>query len=143
MLGTLFAIVQWWIGMWDLRGQTAWTMSSIGLFFVLASSLYVQARLVCAHIPPEGAVDLKAFHRQEGWKYTTAAAVTTLLSMLLTYLYSGTAEAWLAESATTWLFLACAIAATLFRNRWVQAIALIVSLAAWAWLFSTLQAPLT
>ena len=143
MLSWLMAIVSWWIAMWGLREQKTWTMPAIGLLFVAACSLYLSARLVCAHIPAEGQVDLRVFHRQEGWKYATSSAALIVLSILMTYSYGATAEGWLAENIVNWPFLAASVAAAVFPNRWVQTVAVSVILATWVWFFATLQSALT
>src|SRR5690606_21652576 len=80
MLNILLAIVAWWLSLWDLRAETAWSMPTVLVLFVVACVLYVLARMVSAPIPAEGPVDLQLYHRQEGRKYAGLFAAECALT---------------------------------------------------------------
>lgn len=145
MLLSLVCVVAWWIGVWDLRAQKVWDMGTIGYYFVMACALYLQARLACPPIPADGPVDLQAYHRREGRKYTTAGAIVALATAI-TNAFGGQAQglaAWSAQNqAIIPMVLAATAAAVFTRHRWVQALALLVQGTMWVWYFAALQPPL-
>jgi uncharacterized membrane protein len=143
MLNVLLAIVAWWISLWDLRSATSWTMPTVLIFFAVASLLYLLARLVSAPIPPEGIVDLRKYHMDEGRKYAGLFTVEVALTMLTIYMYGSGTKNWLAENDANWPTIAACLAATISLNRWVQSAALLVITATWVWYFVTLQSALS
>lgn len=142
-LNILLAIVAWWISLWDLRTEKSWPMPTVLIFFAVACLLYLLARLVSAPIPAEGPVDLQAYHRNEGWKYAGLFTVEVALTMVTIWMYGSGTQNWVGENAANWPTIVACFAATVSRNRWVQASALIVILAVWVWYFVTLQSALT
>ena len=145
MLASLLAPIAWWIGLWELRAQKAWPMPTVGLFFLLAGLLYLQTRLICPRIPAEGPIDMRAYHRAEGWKYLAAYAVLGVLTLAVNTAFGQTAGLgdWLDKSRAVLPLTLAAVAAAIFKQRAVQACAVIVELAAWAWYFTSLQSTLT
>ncbi len=63
--------------------------------------------------------------------------------MLTITKYGSSTQNWVRENAANWPTIAACVAATLSRNRWVQAVALIVILSVWVWYFVTLQSALS
>ena len=66
MLVSLLATCAWWIGLWDLREVKVWTIGLIAFFFLMASALYLLARMVSPRIAHDGEIDLVAFHSARG-----------------------------------------------------------------------------
>ncbi|HVU29104.1 MAG TPA: hypothetical protein VHE36_01775 [Sphingomicrobium sp.] len=143
MLNVLLAIVAWWISLWDLRAAASWTMGTVLIFFVVASLLYLLARLVSAPVPAEGTVDLNAYHHEEVRKYAGLFTLEVALTMLTIHLYGAGTQNWVGENAANWPTIAASLAATISRNRWVQAGAILVILLVWTWYFATLQSALS
>lgn len=144
MFLALVCVLGWWVGLWDLRTRAVWTMPVIWLFFLSAAAQYLLARLVCAHIPTEGPVDLVAYHAQEAWKYQGAYAVVIGLAIVNDYVFSSEAREWLTQNIALWPMLAACLAPAVFRrNRLVQTAAVIALAGLWLWLFVALQNPLT
>jgi hypothetical protein len=145
MLMSLLMTCAWWIGLWDLHDLKEWTIGVIGFFFFVAAGFYVLTRMVSPRIPHDGAVDLVAFHAEEGRKYLvafTALALITAGTNSVLGQASGAGQ-WQAQNlAVIPMALAAALAAVFIRTRWVQVAALVVELAAWAVYFGVLQAPL-
>lgn len=147
MTFALFGVLAWWIGLWTLRAIPAWRMDAVGVFFLLAGVLYLEARLVCARIPAEGIVDLGAFHRREGRKYMAVWTALTVLTMAINIGYLGTltgnfAEVLAKNQAVLAMFVA-GLTGTIFSDRRVQLGAVLLNSAAWAWYFGTLQGALS
>jgi hypothetical protein len=143
MLNILLAIVAWWISLWDLRTTASWTMLTVMIFFAVACLLYLLARLVCAPVPQEGPIDLRQYHRDEGWKYAGLFTAEVALTMLTIHMYGAATQNWVAENEANWPTIVAALAATVTRNRWVQIAALVVIMAVWVWYFATLQGALS
>ena len=145
MLVALLVNCAWWIGLWDLHVITVWTNGLIAFFFAMASLIYVMTRMVSPRIPHEGALDIVAFHRQEGRKYIAFYASVCLLTIGTNSLLgpaTGAAE-WPAQNfAVTPMFLAAVIAAVFIRTAWIQVAALVIELVAWGVYFAALQQPL-
>ena len=145
MLVSLLATCAWWIGLWDLREVKVWTIGLIAFFFLMASALYLLARMVSPRIAHDGEIDLVTFHSQEGRKYIAAfagiAAVTVLTNSVIGQA-AGAAQ-WPAQNyAVGPMALAAVAAATFIRNIRIQIAALVVELAAWAVYFAFLQSSL-
>ncbi len=88
-LYAFLAALTYWINMWDLRNLASWNMGLVAIFFAISSMLYLEIRLVCLRVPPEGTVDVAAFHQQEGWKYTAGFAVLSGFTLLFNIFYFG------------------------------------------------------
>lgn len=142
MLNVLLAIVAWWLSLWDLRAETSWPLPTVLVFFAVACLLYLLARLVSAPIPEEGAVDLQHYHQVEGRKYAGLFAFEMALTISTVFLYGSSSANWIASNEASWPTLAASLAAALTGNRWVQALALVVTMAMWVWYFATLQSAL-
>jgi hypothetical protein len=65
------------------------------------------------------------------------------LTMVTIWMYGSGTQNWVGENVANWPTIAACLAATVSRNRWVQALALVVILAVWVWYFVTLQSALT
>jgi hypothetical protein len=141
----LLSLVGWWIGMWDMRGLSAWSTPMIGFLFLVAFVLYLQIRFTCPEVAAEGEIDLPAFHRENGRDYIAAFAVTALLTIGANVLFGemGSVREMIVQNlAVVPMFVIAVIAAVSFRP-WVQAGAAVAQLALWAWYFATLQSALT
>ena len=149
VLVVLLAIIAWWLGIWDLRGQDSWPTATIAFFFGAASGLYVLARIACPHIPAGGEIDLRQFHEREGPKYMLGFgdfAVFTVGTNTYFGMTSGatsSAGTWLTQNAAVIPMAIAAFAAGFSPRRVVQVMALIVELAMWGWYFWSLQGALT
>jgi hypothetical protein len=144
MFLALVCILAWWVGLWDLRTRGLWTMPVIWLFFLSAAAQYLLARLVCAHIPSDGTVDLVAFHANEGWKYLCAYAVVIGLTIILDYVFGSEAAEWLTQNSAFWPMLAACAAAVVFRkNGLIQSASVLAVSGLWLWFWWKLQGPLT
>lgn len=144
MLAALLPVVAYWIGFWELRNLPTWSMTSVGVFFLIACLLYLETRLVCPRIPSEGTIDLDEYHLTEGRKYAGGYAALAALTLVNNWVFghaAGVGE-WIAKDAAVAPMMLAAIAAAVFKNARVQALALGVELAAWAWCFATLQSTL-
>jgi hypothetical protein len=83
MLFELFAILAWWIGLWGARHAPSWSTVNIAQLFVLATLLYLEARIICMRVPAEGVVDMKRFHSEESRKYITIYVVLAAITVVL------------------------------------------------------------
>lgn len=145
MLVVLLAVIAWWIGFWDLRHEGSWPTHVIALWFSAACALYVLARIVCPRIPPEGEVDLTAFHAREGAKYMIGFGAFSVFTIGVNTYYgaTGSAGTWLVQNAAVIPMAIAAFVAGFVPNRRLQAAMLAIELAMWGWYFSTLQGALT
>jgi len=145
MLINLLTLVGWWIGMWDMRGLSAWSTSMIGFLFVVAFTIYLEVRFVCPDVPGAGEIDLPAFHRENGREYIGAFAVTAALTIGANILFGemGSVREMIVQNlAVAPMFVIAVVAAISFRP-WIQIGAAVAELALWAWYFATLQSALT
>jgi hypothetical protein len=100
---------------------------------------------VCPDVPKEGAIDLPAFHRENGREYIAAFAVTAALTVGANVLFGemGSVREMIVQNlAVAPMFVIAVVAAISFRP-WLQIGAAIAELALWAWYFATLQGALT
>jgi hypothetical protein len=143
MVVSLLSVAAWWLGLWDLRGPDIWSMGALGLFFGIACLLYLLVRLVCPRIAADGPVDLDAFHHEEGRKYIGVYCLTCLVAIGVNTFFAGASQIWLTQNyAMAPMALASLAAIAWPRVGWVQAAAILVQLAMWAWYFAVLQPPL-
>ena len=143
MFAAMLAVVAWWIGVWDLRAISTWTMPYVGFFFIIACLLYLLVRLVCPRIPVDGAIDLVSFHRTEGRKYVGAYALLTLLTVGTNAFFAGGISTWVAQNYAIIPAALAALAAAIFVSmRWVQYSAVVTVIAMWARYFAAFQPPM-
>src|SRR5262245_5779059 len=145
----LLAVISWWLGIWDLRERDSWPTVAIAFFFGAACGLYVLARNACPHIPVDGEIDMREFHRREGPKYMIGYAAFAAFSVA-TNTYFGmmtgatsSAGSWLSQNAAIIPMGIAALAGGLMPDRRMQVVALLTVLAMWVWYFWTLQGALT
>ena len=143
MLNIFLAIVAWWISLWDLRAEKSWPMATVLILFAVACLLYLLARLVSPPVPREGPVDVRAYHREEGWKYAGLFTVEVALTMLTIALYGSGTQNWISENDANWPTIVACLTATFIRARWVQVISIVVIDGVWIWYFATLQGALS
>lgn len=143
MLNVLLAIVAWWLSLWDLRTEQRWDMAIVLVFFAVACLLYVLARMVSAPIPPEGIVDLKRYHENEGRKYAGLFAVECAVTIGTVFVYGSTSQNWIASNWATAPTLVASAAAAVTSHRWVQTAAISVIVLLWIPYFITLQGALS
>jgi hypothetical protein len=116
----------------------------IGFLFVMATLIYLQVRLTCPNIPPDGEIDLRKFHRSNGREYIAAFALVALLTIVVNILFgemTSVREMILQNLAVVPMFVVATIAAISFRP-WVQAWSAAAQIALWVLYFATLQGAL-
>jgi hypothetical protein len=141
----IFEILAWWIGMWDMRALPSWSVPMIAFLFVMATLIYLQVRLTCPNIPPDGEIDLRQFHRNNGREYIAAFALVALLTVAVNVLFgemTSVREMILQNLAVVPMFVVATTAAISFRP-WVQAWSAAAQVALWIFYFATLQGSLT
>jgi len=146
MLFELLAILAWWIGLWGARHAPAWAVSDIVELFVLATVLYLEARLVCMRVPTDGVVDMGRFHDEEGREYIiiyiVLAAATFVLNIQSRGGFNVNVAETIAKNYAVLAMLVLSSAGAIFRDRRVQIAVAIGLFATWIWYFGTLQAAL-
>jgi hypothetical protein len=145
MCVALFEILAWWIGMWDMRALSSWSMLMIALLFVMATLIYIQVRLTCPNMVAEGEIDLQEFHRRNGREYISAFALVALLTIVVNVLFgemTSVREFILQNLAVVPMFAIAVIAAISFRP-WIQVSSAAAQVALWIFYFATLQGALT
>ena len=144
MANALFVIMADWIGFWGLKGLKVWSVGSIFFTFALAFSNYLQAALVCPEIPAEGVIDLAVFHRLKGRAYIAAFVASCALALAANVAYGqvfGVLD-WARVNIAVIPMTLIAVAALIWRGRWVQRLAPPLLLANWAYYFLAFQGPL-
>lgn len=146
MLNACVLIIENWIVFYGLRTLTTFSVGTIFFLFALAFSNYLYAALVAVDPQTEGNVDLRAFHNEQGTRYLPAFLICVLFELstgtVVSGRFGGLAD-WIGQNITLFPMTAAAIAATLFvRVRWVQALALAVIFASWAYFIVALQVSL-
>jgi hypothetical protein len=144
MLNALIVLIVDWISYWDMRAVPSWTMVSIFVVLLLSFSDYMQAALVCPEIPAEGEIDLPAFHATHSRRYIGAFAVSGVCALVLNLYFGGNynVSEFLSQNLAVIPLIAIALAAIIFRNRWVQISAPILLSAIWVYYFIDLQSAL-
>jgi hypothetical protein len=144
MLNALFVLVVNWISLWDLRSVPDWTLGTILIVMVQSFVDYMQAALACPEIPAEGEIDLVAFHQTRSRLYIGAFAVTTIWALVDNIYFGGSYN--IAEYAEQNLvvlpLIGVAIAAAIFRNKWVQRAAPFLLTCLWVFYVAELQSAL-
>jgi hypothetical protein len=145
MANALIVLVVDWISYWDMRALPKFGTGTIAL--VVASALidYLQAALVCPEIPAEGPVDLVAFHAEQSRRYIGAFAAAAAMALILNTVLGGAFNVteWEQQNLAVVPVLAVALAAAIFRARWVQVAAPFALTAIWVFYFTELQGALT
>ena len=145
MLAALLFTCAWWIGLWDLHVVATWDVGSIAFYFLVAAGIYLLARLVSPRIPEDHALDLRAFHAEEGRKYLVAYAVLSWITVGVNAVLgqaNGIAQ-WSAQNTVIVpMALATSLAAIFIRVAWVQCLALAIQIAGWVGYFCFLQSAL-
>jgi hypothetical protein len=143
MLASLFLTCSWWIGFWDLHEIKVWPIGLVGIFFFIASAIYVLTRMVCPRIPHDGNLDIVAFHQEEGRKYTAAYAAVAAITVIINTAFASLGGEWLAQNlAVIPMVIAAVLAALFVRTTWVQFVAIGVELLSWGAYFVFLQKPI-
>ncbi|HLY05857.1 MAG TPA: hypothetical protein VKR31_08935 [Rhizomicrobium sp.] len=144
MLNALVVLVVDWISYWDMNSVPRWTVVSI--FIVLAQSFadFMQAALVCPEIPPEGTIELPAFHASHARRYIGAFAVTCIIALFDNLYFGGGYRIadFLAQNLVVVPLIALAVFATVVRRRWVDIATPILLLCIWGYYLSQLQSAL-
>lgn len=131
-------IFGWWIALWSLRTEGAWSTAVIGGQIVVAITLYLLSRLVCIRVPEEGPVDLEAYHAKEHrtyllW-YAFAASQAVFYDQVVVR-----SPVWLTQDYAVLPMVLVGLAAAIFPNRWVQIAAPIVMVGLWGLFWVALQ----
>jgi hypothetical protein len=146
MCAALLFTCAWWIGLWDLHSVAVWGVGPVAFYFSVAAGIYLNARLVAPRIPEQGAVDLQAFHTDEGRKYLLAYTALSLVTVIANAGLGpgGSAMQWPAQNVVIApMTLATGIAAVFIRTRWIQAVAVTIQIVGWLWYFAKLQSALS
>ena len=146
MLFALFGILAWWIGLWGLRRTSAWSMAEVTEQFVIAALLYLEARMVCVKVAPDGPVDMMQRHKEEVRKYAVVYAVLAAATIVFNMLWTGSRgfdplDIAVKNFAVLAIFMLSA-AGAIFSGRRAQASVAIGLSGTWLWYFGTLQGAL-
>src|SRR5262245_3545410 len=139
MCAALLFTCAWWIGLWDLHTVSVWSVGSIAFYFSVASGIYLNVRLVSPRLPEQGAVDMRAFHAEEGRKYLIAYTILSVVTIITNAaLGEGSSAAqWPAQNLVIApMTLATGIAAIFIVRPWVQAFAVAIQILGWLWYFA-------
>jgi hypothetical protein len=142
MCAALLFTCAWWIGLWDLHTITVWTVGAVAFYFSVAAGIYLNARLVSPRIPEQGAIDLCAFHADEGRKYLLTYTILSVVTIITNAgLGQGrSAMQWAAQNLVIVpMTVATAIAAIFIGKPSVQAVAVVIQILGWLWYFARLQ----
>jgi len=142
MCAALLFTCAWWIGLWDLHTITVWTVGSVAFYFSVAAGIYLNARLVSPRIPEQGAIDLCAFHADEGRKYLLTYTILSVVTIITNagLGQGGSAMQWAAQNLVIVpMTVATAIAAIFIGKPSVQAVAVVIQILGWLWYFARLQ----
>lgn len=145
MLAALLFTCAWWIGLWDLHVVARWDVGSIAFYFLVAAGIYLLARLVSPRIPDEHALDLHAFHAEQGRKYLVAYAVLSWVTVGVNAVLgqaNGIAQWSEQNTVIVPMAVATSLAAIFIRVAWVQYLALAIQIAGWVVYFAWLQSAL-
>jgi len=142
MCAALLFTCAWWIGLWDLHTITVWTVGAVAFYFSVAAGIYLNARLVSPRIPEQGAIDLCAFHADEGRKYLLTYTILSVVTIITNagLGQGGSAMQWAAQNLVIVpMTVATAIAAIFIGKPSVQAVAVVIQILGWLWYFARLQ----
>ncbi|MBS0471114.1 MAG: hypothetical protein JSR60_08590 [Proteobacteria bacterium] len=145
VLNAFILIIANWISLWDLRNIGTFGTGLVVFTFVLAFSNYLQAALVSPEMPASGAIDLEAFHDEQGRRYILGfmgSVITALIGNAILGASFNIVE-WSQQNLVVAPMLVVAIVAAIFvRNRAAQAACAFVQLTTWAIYFGALQGAL-
>ncbi len=144
MLNALVVLVLDWISYWDMHALANWSMVSIGVVLVQSFADYMQAALVCPEIPPEGEIDLVAFHQTRARRYIGAFTVTGVWALVDNLYFGGSYDVveLLQQNLVVIPLIAVALTATIVRRRWVDIAAPPLLACIWAYYIVSLQGTL-
>ena len=141
MVNAMLVLVVDWISFWDMRKISSWSMVSIGLVLAGSFADYLQAALVCPDLPPEGSIDLPAFHDKQSRRYISAFVGAGVMGLILNFYYSENFD--VAEFAKQNMavvpLLFISLTAAVVRRRWIQIICPMLLAAIWAYYLVDLQ----
>ena len=144
MFNALLVLVVDWVSFWDMRRVPSWTMASIAVVLVQSFVDYMQAALVCPEIPPEGEIDLVAFHKTHARRYIGAFVGTAIWALVDNSYFGGTYNVGelLAENIAVVPLIVVAVVASTVRRRWVDIAAVAILLPVWGYYVIELQGAL-
>ena len=146
MCAALLFTCAWWIGLWDLRTVTVWSVGSIAFYFLVAAGIYLNARMVSPRIAEHGEIDLRAFHADEGRKYLVVYLVLGIVTVVTNagLGQGGSAVQWPAQNLVMIpMTIATGLAAIFIRTAWVQGLAVAIQILGWLIYFAKLQSALS
>ena len=144
MLNALIVLVVDWISFYDLRQIKGWSMPVIFMTIFIALIDYLQAALVCPEIPPEGPIDLVAFHQNQSRRYIAAFGLSAADALIANVVLGGafSISAWMVQNLAVIPLIIIAVVAAIWRNRIVDIAAVLLLLSVWSFYFFDLQATL-
>jgi hypothetical protein len=144
MLNALLVLIADWISYWDMRSVPSWSMVSILVVLVQSFADFMQAALVCPEIPPEGDIDLVAFHTRRARRYIGAFAVSVTVALFDNLYFGGNFRVAdvLEQNLAVVPFIAIALFSAVVRRRWVDITAPVLLLCIWGYYLSQLQSAL-
>jgi len=119
-----------WISLWDVHALTTFTLTAITIGFVFSIIMYLVCALVAPRLDVEDGLNMRIFHATQGRTYIGAFVVLFAASILINY-FGGTGLNvlnWMHENLVVIAMLPVAVAAFIWRTRWVQVGAPIVLL---------------
>lgn len=144
MANALFVLVIDWISFWDMHAVSTWTIASIAMVLMQSFVDYMQAALACPEIPPDGEIDLVAFHATRARRYIGAFAVTTVWALVDNLYFGGgynLAELTMQNFAVVPLIFVATFA-TIVRRRWADIVTILLLVAIWSFYLAGLQGAL-
>lgn len=144
MANAMLVLVLDWISYWDMKAISTWSVASIAIALASSFADYLQAALVCPEIPPEGPIDLKAFHARQSRYYIGAFVGSGVMALIMNTYYAGNFNVaeYAMQNFAVVPMLAVAITAAVSRNRWVQIACPILLVGIWAYYLVDLQGAL-
>jgi len=106
---------------------------------------YMQAALVCPEIPREGAIDLQDFHKTQARRYIGAFALACTMALLANFILGGAynISEWNAQNLAVIPMWLVAVAAAIWRTRWMDFAAPLCLIAIWTFFLADLQGALS
>lgn len=141
MLNAAIVLVVSWIGWWDVHKVPSWNVASLLIVLAQAFVDYMQAALVCPEIPPEGGIDLVAFHATHSRRYVGAFAADSAMALIANLYFASSYDVgqFLSGNLVAIPALAIAVTAAVSQKRWVQAAAPVLLFGLWIYYFVALQ----
>ena len=111
-----------WISLWDLHGESTFTLPTIAVGFLYSILLYAVCAFVSPKLDGEDGMNMKRFHETQSSTYI--AAFIVLFAITLPVNYFGATDLsvanWANQNAIVVAMLLAAIVPLVFRARWVQ-----------------------